>query len=359
MKTNNNQEKFSSIIVDADKHLITAAKSVQEDYIEVTYNETGETLEFSGVQAFWGKTKALSGEAAKWAKFYGVDVSADKKSVFTVVEKSRLRTDIKDHLEEALKQFSYNVGAIKKLPYSDNYVLCIGGEGNFRYDVAKILPYKGLRREKPIVFQDLKDKVFSQYKNKLDISNGYESDDKLGMYAAENQAHFRKTGEYKYLLAYVDKDLKQLWGPWINFDKVEEGIQWITPLEACHHFCYQMLKGDKAVDNIQGLPDLSPETKERYKLRKAVGCGDVSAKTILDGCKTAQELLGKVVEEYKAYYKDPVTFVSDSDNEEYTYTWKDYLDQNARLLWMLRTEDVDWSIFSLLDKLGVDYGSNC
>lgn len=350
------QDRFEKIIVDADKHLITAAKSVQEDYIEVTYNKTGETLEFPGVQAFWGKTKTLNGEALKWANFYGVDTSGDKKDLFTVTEKSRLRSDITDHLEEALKQFSYNVGAIKRLPYAEDYVLCIGGEGNFRYDVAKTLPYKGARKEKPIVFQDLKDRVFSQYKNKLDISNGYESDDKLGMYAAKNQAHFRKTGEYKYLLAYVDKDLKQLWGPWINFDRVEDGIQWITPLEACHHFCYQMLKGDKAVDNIQGLPDLAPETKERYNLRKVKGCGDVAATTILADCKTLQELLGKVVEEYKVYYKNPVTFVSESDGKEYTYTWKDYMNEVGRLIWMLRTENTEWNIFTdLLDKLKVKY----
>lgn len=356
MKTNNGQVEFDRIIVDADKQLITAAKSVQEDYIEVTYNETGETLEFSGVQSFWGKTKVLSGEAAKWAKFYGVDVAADKKRIFTVVEKSRLRTDIKDHLEEALKQFSYNVGAIKQLPYSEDYTLCLGGEGNFRYDIGKILPYKNMRKEKPIVFQDLKDKVFSQYKNKLDISNGYESDDKLGMYAAENQAHFRKTGKYKYLLAFVDKDLKQLWGPWINFDRTEDGIQWIDPLEACRYFCYQMLKGDKTVDNIQGLQDVAPESREKYGIRKGKGCGDVAAEAILAGCKTPQELLTRVVEEYKACYKEPVTFISDSDGVEYTYTWKEYMSENARLLWMLRNDNIEWDIFSdLLDKLGVEW----
>lgn len=351
-----NQNRFEKIIVDADKYLITAAKSVQEDYVEITCNRTGKTLEFSGVQAFWGKTKKLSGEALKWVEFLWGDVPEDKLKEFTVTPKSRLRDDIEDHLEEALKQFSYNVSSIKKLDYSDKYTLCLGGEGNFRYDIAKILPYKGKRLEKPIVFEDLKEKVFSQYKNKLDISNGYESDDKMGMYAAENQAHFRETGQYKYLLAFCDKDLKQLWGPWVNIDRLEEGLQKITPLEACHHFCYQMLKGDKTVDNIQGLPDLAPETKTRYKLRNVRGCGDVAASAILEGCSTPKELLTKVVEEYKAYYNEPTTFISDSDGVEYTYTWKDYMSENSRLLWMLRKDDINWNIFTdLLDKLGVGY----
>lgn len=354
MKIDKSQVSFENIIVDADKYLLTAAKSVQEDYVEVTYKPTGKTLEYSGIQAFWGKTKALSGEAEKFNEFYGV--GADKQKDFEVKHCSRLRSDIDNHLEEALKQFSYCVGSIKSLPYSDKYTLCIGGEGNFRFDIAKILPYKGERREKPLVFQDLKDKVFSQYKNKLDISNGYESDDKLGMYAAENQAYYRKHGKFKYLLAYEDKDLKQLWGPWINIGRLDEGIQWINPLEACHHFCYQMLKGDKTVDNIMGIHDLSENTKTLYKLRKVTGCGDVAATTILKDCKTSQELLGKVVEEYKAYYKEPTTFTSDSDGKQYTYTWKEYLQENARLLWMLRTEDVNWCIFKdLLDKLKVKY----
>lgn len=350
------QESYEKIIVDADKYLITSAKKVQEDYIEVKFNRTGEVLEFSGVQSFWGKSVALGGDAAKWARFYGVDLSEDKLKDFTIVNKSRLRADITDHLEEALKQFSYNVGDIKRLPYAKDYTLCIGGEGNFRYDVAKILPYKGLRKEKPIVFQDLKDKVLTQYKNKIDLSNGYESDDKLGMYAFENQRHFRSHGKFKYLLAFCDKDLKQLWGPWINIDNLSGGVQEITPLEACHHFCYQLLKGDLSVDNIKGLPDVTPETRTKYKLRNSSGCGDVAAKAILEGCTTCEDLLSRVVEEYKAYFKTPTTFISPSDGLEYTYTWREYLNENARLLWMLRNENVEWSIFTdLLDRAGVKY----
>lgn len=350
------QDKFEKIIVDADKHLITAAKSVQEDYVEVTFNRTGETLEFPGIQSFWGKGKALGGEAEKWAKFYGVQLSGDKLNDFTITHHSRLRADMTEHLEEALKQFSYNVGAIKRLPYADDYVLCLGGQGNFRYDVAKILPYKGMRKEKPIVFQDLKDRVFTQYKKKVDISNGYESDDKMGMYATENQAYFRKHGKYKYLLAFCDKDLKQLWGPWVNIDNLDLGVMEITPLEACHHFCYQMLKGDLSVDNIKGLPDLAPESRAKYGLRNTPGCGEVAATTILAGCTTPAELLSRVVEEYKAYFKEPTTFMSPVDGQEYTYTWKEFLNENARLLWMLRTDDVEWDIFTgLLDKLKVEY----
>ena len=106
-----------------------------------------------------------------------------------------------------------------------------------------------------------------------------------------------------------------------------------------------------ATDGILGLPDLDPETKEKYSLRKVVGCGDVAAETILRGCSTIKELFERVVETYKEYYKDSVT-----DVQGIPYTWKEYLRENALLLWMQRKKDQRFDIFTdLLDKLGIDY----
>src|SRR5690606_18010061 len=202
----------------------------------------------------------------------------------------------------------------------------------------------------------LKEDVFSQYKKKIHVANGVESDDVCGMYAAKNQDIFLRTGTYPYVLCFEDKDLKQLWGPWIHFGRKEEGIQWITPLEAATHFAAQLLKGDKAVDNIQGLPDLAIETREKYSLRKGKGCGDVAAETILRGCKDIKEVFTRVVDTYKLYYGEEVHEVKTHRGETLKYTWKDFLNENARLLFMLRTEDVNWDIFSgLLDRLGVGY----
>ncbi len=194
--------------------------------------------------------------------------------------------------------------------------------------------------------------MFSQYKNKVLVANDCESDDTLGIYGAANQANFRKTGKYLYILGYIDKDIRQVWSPTIFLNSKEDGVKFITPFEAAHHFAYQIIKGDKSVDNIQGLPDLAKETRDKYGLRKAVGCGEVAATTILAGCTEIKELFERVVECYKAYYVKPVA-VGDVE-----YTWKEFLRENATLLWLQRSEGQRFDIFTdLLDKLGVEYGA--
>lgn len=343
MEVNNGQKYFDLIVCDFDTPLFQAAKFVQEDYIKVTNKQTGVTWEYSEFRnktEFQGTNKKdqVGGWLLEINNFLGTSFTRDD---FTIEQFSRLRTDIEDHLEEAEKQFSYAVSQVKQLGVAKDYKLCIGGEGNFRYESATILPYKGERKEKPILFAELRDKVIQQYKSKLIIANGIEADDVLGIMGTINQAYFRKNGKYKYLLAYIDKDIKQIWGPTIFLNKKEEGIKFITPFEAAHHFAYQCLKGDKQVDNIQGLPDLSAEIREKYGIRKGKGCGDTSAEKVLEGCSEVKDLFERVVECYKAYYKDEYKF---------------YLKENALLLWMQRKKDQRFDIFTdLLDKLGVNY----
>ncbi len=339
---NNGQKHFELIIVDADTALFTAAKSVQEDYIVVKNKRTGVEREVKNITTWQGRSR--KGDIDKESllgfdiDFYGLELTRED---FEITQKVRLKADIENHLEEAEKQFAYFVRDIKDLRLADDYRLCLGGEGNFRYEAATILPYKGERKEKPIVFADLKEKVFTQYKSKVLVANNSESDDTLGIYGTKSQAAFRKSGKYKYLLAYLDKDIKQIWGATLFLNKKEEGVKFITPFEAAHHFAYQLLKGDKSVDNIQGLPDLAPETKEKYGLRKVVGCGDVAAETILEGSSSIKELFERVLECYKAFYKDK---------------YASPLKENGLLLWMMRTPDQRFDIFTdLFDKLSIQY----
>lgn len=343
MEVNNGQKYFDLIICDFDTPLFQAAKQVQEDYVKVTNKATGVTWEYSEFRnktEFQGKNR--TGEVGKWLgainSFLGTSFTRDE---FEIEQLTRLKPDIEDHLEAAERAFAYEVKRIKDLQIADDYRLCIGGESNFRYGAATILPYKGERKEKPIVFAALKDKVLKQYASKLVIAEDCEADDVLGIYGARNQAIFRETGKYKYLLAYIDKDIKQIWGATLFLNKKEEGIKFITPFEAAHHFAFQCLKGDLSVDNIEGLPDLTPEIREKYGVRKGKGCGEAGALKVLESCTEIKELFERVVECYKAHFKDEYQF---------------YLRENALLLWMQRKKDQRFDIFTdLLDKLEIKY----
>lgn len=344
MNVDNGQQYFDLIICDFDTPLFQAAKFVQEDYVVVTNKSTGqkwEWNEFRNKTEFQGRNR--TGEVGGWLgeinKFFG---TSHKRDEFEIEQFTRLKPDIVDHLAEAEFQFACAVKQIKNLGVAEDYRLCIGGENNFRYNFASILPYKGERKEKPILFSQLRDKVLEQYKSKLIIAEGNEADDVLGIYGTQNQTYFRKTGKYKYLLGYIDKDIKQIWGPTIFLNKKEEGIKFITPFEAAHHFAYQCLKGDLSVDNIEGLPDLTPEIREKYGVRKGTGCGEAGALKVLEGCTEIKELFERVLECYQAYYGDRYMF---------------FLRENALLLWMQRKPEQRFDIFTdLFDKLEINYG---
>lgn len=335
---NNKQEYFEKIIVDFDKYLYTAAKSLEVTTVIVTNNKTGESHEFENVSTHWGLGKEVKGWCGVYARLFGVKTT---KADWTVEPKVELRDDIVNHIDEGLKQIAYSVGAIKNLGLADNYLLCIGGENNFRYDVATTVPYKGERPDKPLMYQELREAFIAQYKRRVHIAENMEADDSLAIFATESQKEYLKTGKYKYLLAYVDKDINQVWGPHITPDKKEEGIQWIERFDAAKFFAEQMLKGDKGTDNIIGLKDCGDATREKYNLGKRKGCGEKSAQTILRGADTITELFQRVVDAYKDYHGE---------------CWKEYINENFRLLWMLRRPEIGVNIFEeLLDKIGVRY----
>lgn len=344
-KYDNGQTYFSKIILDFDTALFKAARSVEEDYVIVKNKKTGVEKEYRTQTEFFGRSeKVLGGVLGDWCEFVGWNLT---RGDFEITKHSRIKSDFEDDpVEYAMREFNLHVGRVKNSNVAEDYLIVIGGfEKNFRYDVAKIQPYKGARKEKPIVFADLKDKVIAQYKNKIQLAEGCEADDVLGWYATENQETFRKTGEYPYVLGYIDKDLKQLWGPSVNLDKITSGITYISPKESTEYFCIQLLKGDKATDNILGVGEISQETREMYGIRKGNGVGDVAANAILEGSKNGREMFVRVVDTYKKAYPEPITLESGD-----IYTWKDFLRENALLLWMQRKEGQRFDIIEFLEK---------
>lgn len=350
------QTEFDLMIVDADTALFRAAKFIQEDYIVVTHKSSGRTLEFANKTLFWGHwKKKAGGELSKINEKRGEkDLPPFLPEEFEIEELARLSPEIKDHLEEAEKSFDYFIGHIKKIANCKDYHLYIGGDYNFRYDIAHILKYKGERKEKPILFEEVRDLILKKYKNKITICEGVEADDQLSVLGAENYKHFRKTGEWKYLLCYIDKDIKMVISPHINPDK-EEGIIFNTPLEAARCYCSQLISGDLGTDNILGLPNLSEEVQEKYSLRKSKGVGVATALKLLEGAESIKELFERVVEAYRGYYGADITVFTSHRGEEIGYSWLDFLQENAMLLYMHHSDHTKYQISDTLDKLGVDY----
>jgi 5'-3' exonuclease len=186
----------------------------------------------------------------------------------------------------------------------DDYVAYTTGPGNFRYEVAKTVPYKGNRKDmkRPRYLDELKEHL-----RKLGAieTKGIEADDAVAICNAASPG--------KFIVVHVDKDLNQLQGLHYNPNKCE--LYEVTEFEAAYNFWIQVLTGDR-VDNIPGLAGIGPKKAEK----------------ILKDCKTAEEMEQAA---WKAY-----------QDKGHGY---DYFVEQGQLLWLQRYEGEVW--LPTLEKL--------
>lgn len=177
----------------------------------------------------------------------------------------------------------------------DNYEVYLTGKGNFRFDIAKTLEYKGNRKDaaKPIHLPHVREYMITKYK--ATVSEGEEADDLIAIEATK----FGMTT----VVASIDKDMLQI--PCYHYNITRRELSAVGEFTGLKYFYSQILTGDKA-DNIKGL----------YR------CGPVKANKILDECDTEIKLWNTCVEAYEG----------DADR----------VIENARLLWLRREEDQLW-----------------
>lgn len=206
-------------------------------------------------------------------------------------------------LNERMSKIVHETGCTKHSMY-------VTGKGNFREDVATILPYKGKRpAEKPYWHAKLKDFLLIQ--RNANLIEGKEADDELG----ERQT---AATEGSTIICTLDKDIDMIPGlhyTWRPSKKHPEPLYEISPTEGAQNFFKQLLTGDPT-DNIPGL----------------FGVGDKST------------LVKKVFET-----TDTVTMyelVRKAYRDRFGNHWRTFLEENAYLLWIRRAD------ITLMEYLG-------
>jgi len=201
----------------------------------------------------------------------------------------------KDAEEKAEILLDYILEETLEFPTPDQYEIYLTGSGNFRHQIAKSYEYKGKRKsaEKPIHLYHIRQYMVDKFD--AIVSEGEEADDLIAIEAT-------RLGP-DTVVASIDKDMLQIPCHHFNFGKNE----WKTVDEwsGLQFFYNQILTGDRA-DNIVGL----------YRV------GPVKATKMLSEAKTEQDLWEACV---KAYDGDV-----------------DRVIENARLLWLRRTEGEIW-----------------
>ncbi len=276
---------------DADSLVYKAACVIQESPLLVTHKiNKRRKKEFKNV--------------TEWKAFLKLNPGYDEQD-FDVEQTPRLKEDV----SHALHILKNSVEKIMTYSWVSDFHLFVGGTNNFRKDIATILPYKGQRTEKPLAYQACYDYLTMKYKSRLTICEGEEGEDGavIATYPAYLEARkARDKDKMTAVIASIDKDVRSACPGWhFNYDKPEEGLIWLTDKDVARNFCYQMLIGDRATDNIPGCTVLGDTTAETYGIRKGKGgIGPAGADKILTGADTEKEMVRRVIEVYKDSFKD-------------------------------------------------------
>jgi len=209
-------------------------------------------------------------------------------------------------VENALYNAKTMVEKTKEILRSDDLVMHLSGDTNFREGIATLRPYKGNRdpSHKPVHGPAIKEYLENKYPTVWSVDE--EADDVV---AYSHYAMYLKDPD-STIIASTDKDLDMVPGWHYNFVK---DIKYFMPeSEAMHCFYTQLLKGD-TTDNIPGVP----------------GIGAKKAEWAYEGAQ---------VETEEEYYAVALALYIQGYGEDNA---KEALIENARLLWM-RLEPNQW-----------------
>lgn len=208
-------------------------------------------------------------------------------------------------LREALSNCDTKVQDIMDAAGCDDARIFItDGPSNFRFKIATIKPYKGNRHDdsKPTYWREVRDHLTSRHNARC--VHGYEADDRMAMEQSDDT-----------VICSRDKDLDQVEGwhySWSCGRQKERPIYRISEEEGLRLFYLQLITGD-ASDNIPGL----------YRV------GKVTAAAKLAALETEKEMFSLVQKMYE---------------DRFGSYWELFLLENARLLYLLRSEDDVWQI---------------
>jgi hypothetical protein len=198
----------------------------------------------------------------------------------------------KARLTEWLEDFIYvNLKA-------DEYKAWITGKSNYRYDIAKTVPYKGNRKDvkRPKHYEALREHLVKRHGAIITV--GEEADDTVAIESIKLLDNC--------WIVHVDKDLEQLQG-W-HYNPVRDEKYYVDEFKAYKSFCLQLLSGDR-IDNIPCLAGIGPKKAEKA----------------LAEAKSKEELLEAAFTKY----------------QELGHTLE-YFTEQGQLLWLRRYEGELW-----------------
>lgn len=322
----------TTLILDGDSIAYRCAAAVEERGILVKHKPSGKSMEFKTRTEF---KDHMANRNKTITEDYEIEDTQDPGSVSIV-----LRT-MRQHIEKVANACN-----------ASEVIIYAGERDNFRAELPLPSKYKGNRTGliRPLHLGAAKAYLRNSLGAKLAI--GHEVDDACCIAAYEAKAKGDRAVMYWY-----EKDQNSFDGIYLLKQDGEEFHETLVP-------SLGNLWKDKT--EIRGLgfkflayqwifsdPVDAYRASEVSKTVKRFGKG--SAFKILDPLSTEQEVAQAIVDQFKKFYPEPVTY-SDWTGKEQTKNWKEMLDMYFKCARMKRSENDPLDSVTFLASKGVDIG---
>lgn len=278
--------------------------------------------------------------------------SAMKEKNFEVKPEDFEYTDIQEEapIEHCLHTVKLQADKIIER-FSDAYVVFVAGDtNNFRLDLPLPKRYKSNRDSmlRPAHLAKAKEYFIDKYK--AVSANGYEADDLSAILAYDG-----KRARKDVTLCSPDKDSKQFVGlKLFDYTKPEQDI---IEIKDWHDVILNEKKEFKSYGiNFLAYQILVGDSVDFYKPTDLCNAkfGDVAAYKLLSQCENGfvNQTLQAVVDQYKVWYPEPVTYTA-WDGNEYTKDWKEILQLYFSCAKMKQSEDDDLDVEKFFGNYGV------
>jgi len=232
--------------------------------------------------------------------------------------------------------------------FADEILMCIQGKENFRDSLPLPSKYKGSRAglARPTWLREAKMYLYKNYPSTVAVNK--ECDDDVIIYGYE----YLNRG-YTPILISVDKD-SAAYSDLNLYDYTQEnpvirlvpdfGSLWQVKKkvkgEGFIWFCFQWMNGDSS-------DDYNPTELAKIKF------GEHSAYKLLSTCRTHQEALQCVINQYKLWYPSEFTYVA-WDGSTHIANYKTMLDLYLKCSRMMETRDEVPELYSFLRRFNYE-----
>lgn len=140
-----------------------------------------------------------------------------------------------------------NIKHLVKAAKAESAIVCLSHQRNFRYTVLPTYKHNRQDVAKPTLYDKLKEHIIATQETRM--KEWLEADDVMGILATKRPG--------KFIIATLDKDLKQIPGMHFNWNK-DKAVREVTREEGERFFWMQCLMGD-STDGYSGCPGIGPK----------------------------------------------------------------------------------------------------